>query len=169
MTLVDHSRIFQDKYLSAQSKEVYKNWVKDCFVNNPRAQIIQNLRNYILHADLPTICSNIILITGDVRLMLVPGRLLEWDRWKACVKSYLKDLQKREENILLEELVFECTEQRLSISNWLLNQVVTDNSDSLKDFYQKIQLMNESVKRDGLVADPLVANFFLPQTNGGKN
>lgn len=158
-TLIDHYRRIKSKYLQSDSQSKYDELIKDDFTH-PRAQLIINLRNFMLHVDLPSICNRVKWMEGSSRIALLPDRLLQWKKWSSGVKGYLRSLTNQEEYLLLEELVAEYNEKTNRFSAWLLDEIVSCNHNDLENVYKINDDILESVRENGLVSDPLIVQFF---------
>lgn len=159
-TLVEHSRKARNKYLSVQAQSVHDDRVRSEFIENPRAQIVQSLRNYILHVDVPVISNRINLQNGSSRLALVPAKMLLWDNWNAPVRDYLKELEVGNESLMLEDLVSEYTESCQVFSSWLVNELIAGNHDHLEALYKLNDDILQSTQADGFITDPLIVRCF---------
>jgi hypothetical protein len=158
-TLIDHFRRIRRKYLKLSSQKKYDKFVEKYFAQ-PRAQLIVNLRHFMLHVDLPVICSRVNLMEGSSRIALLPDKLLNWKGWKSDVKVYLQSLKNQKEYIMLEELVREYNEKTNRLSIWCFNEIAKCNYKDLEAIYKLNDEILESVKKDGLVADPLIVQHF---------
>jgi len=158
-TLIEHCRRIKSKYLQSQSQSKYDVLVKDYFIH-PRAQLITNLRNFMLHVDLPSICNRVKWLEGSSRIALLPHKLLHWKKWGSDVKDYLCSLTNQQEYLFLEDLVVEYNEKTNRFSEWLLDEIVSCNYDDLENVYKINDDILESVRENGLVADPLIVQFF---------
>lgn len=97
-SIVDISRNFSRKELSAEDLTEYKQIVNITFDNDVNFQIIKKLRNYILHYSLIEIgvLSNWDWETGKTRnTFLIPQRLSTWDKWNKEEKRYLQSKGER--------------------------------------------------------------------------
>ena len=158
-TLIEHCRRIKSKYLQSESQSKYDEFIKDEFIH-PRAQLITNLRNFMLHVDLPSICNRVKWLEGSSRIALLPDKLLQWKKWSSDVKGYLRSLTNQEEYLLLEDLFAEYNEKTNRFSEWLLGEIVSCNYDDFENVYKINDDILESVRENGLVSDPLIVQFF---------
>ena len=102
-SLVDHTRIFvNEHYKSIEVVEsAYLERVKNTFSENGNAAVIEDLRNYFLHAGVPPLRMQLHLDTtassngGMIiknQVFLEMNRLRSWGRWKSRSKKYLAEL-----------------------------------------------------------------------------
>lgn len=159
-TIVDHYRRAKGKYLADGEKVEFDNLIESGFLNDPRLRLLKDLRNFILHYDLPEISNRIRLENGTSKLELIPEKMLKWKKWNSDVKSYLKDLSAKSENIQILEVVVDYAEKTKHITEFLIQKIAICNSQELKNLYSSVKLILESVKKDGYVTDPLIVQFF---------
>lgn len=159
-TIVEHYRRAKRKYLANNEKVEFDTLIENNFLNNPRMRLLKDLRNFILHYDLPEISNRIRSEDGTSKLELIPEKMLKWKKWNNDVKNYLKELSGESENINILEVVVDYTGKTKNITEFLIQKIAICNSQDLKDLYSSVKLLLESVKKDGYVADPLIVQFF---------
>ena len=160
-TLVDVSRRNSKKYLSSDLKTEYDKNVLDTFANDPCTQIIHNLRNFMLHVDIPNISNRIDILTGvSSYLSLLPEKLLNWKNWKKIEKNYLEALIQKGETIIIHEFFLSHTDKIRFIISFLLKAITDSNIKDLSKIYDLHDQILESVKADNYVTDPLFVHFF---------
>jgi hypothetical protein len=168
-TLVDISRRNRDKYINSETQKEYDIITKQ-FKNNPCTLIIQNLRNFILHVDMPTIANIVNPLNGkSSSLALLPDKLLKWDKWNKIEKKYFENLIQKNEKIIVHEFFSEYTEKADFITNWLLKAITDNNNKELSNLYDLHDKILEGVKADGLETDPLFIHFFSRNEQYDKN
>lgn len=102
-SLVEHTRLFvEEHYKSIEVINLaYLERVKNTFSENSNAAIIEDLRNYFLHAGIPPLKMQLHLDTtaGADRGMGIKNQILletnalrSWGRWKSRSKKYLDEL-----------------------------------------------------------------------------
>ncbi len=158
IALRDHSYRIRDKYLQPNSQSEYNKLAGEVF-NQARPRIIQQLRTFVLHVDLPAISRQVKWMEGSNRMALLPDRLLEWEKWDKCVKDYLSSLTDQD-HLFLDELVTEYNQKAHKFSEWFLNETIKCNSHDLEDFYSIHDEILKSVHENGLESDPLIVQFF---------
>jgi len=159
-TIVDHYRRAKNKYLADGEKVEFDNLIESCFLNDPRLLLLKDLRNFILHHDLPEISNRIKFKDGTSKLELIPEKMLKWKKWNSDVKTYLKNLSAKSENIKILEVVVDYAGKTNNLTEFLIKKIAICKSQELKDLYSSVKLISESVKKDGYVADPLIVQFF---------
>jgi hypothetical protein len=101
-TLVDHTRAFKNEmYEGKDFEKVYQAKLERDLVALPIVSFVQDLRNYVLHKQLP-ITSAVFSIMGneddkatkafDSTIKLDVNSLREWDRWRGKSRVYLDAL-----------------------------------------------------------------------------
>lgn len=160
-TLVDNSRRSSKKYLSEKHRNEYNKIISDTFANDSCTQIIHNLRNFILHVDMPNIINQINIYTGEsFYLSLPPDKLIKWDNWKPIERDYLQNLINIEETIVIDEFFSGYTLKVKNITNVLLKNIIDNNCKDLSDVYDLHEKILEGVKADNYITDPLFVHFF---------
>jgi hypothetical protein len=102
LTLVEHTRIMmREHYADTEFHKAYEDEVAMVFVNEPVANFVQGLRNYMVHKGLPN--SHMFLSfksdpnatdgsgTQETGVRYDTASLLEWPRWKPPARKYLND------------------------------------------------------------------------------
>jgi hypothetical protein len=99
-TLVDHTRVLKNKmYKDHRFKKVYQEKVDRDLSCSPIVCFVQDLRNYVLHKQLPIASAELSLKGGggtitesDSTIKLDVNELREWDEWKPESRMYLDSL-----------------------------------------------------------------------------
>lgn len=102
-SLVEHTRLFVDEHYKENKTIVsaYRQKVADVFSENGNAAVIEDLRNYFLHAGIPPVQMKLSLDSlGDGKqgveikneVLLDIAELRTWGRWKSRSKTYLAEL-----------------------------------------------------------------------------
>jgi hypothetical protein len=99
-SLVEHTRVFKNKmYKSHAFKKVYQDKVDRELKHSPTVCFVQDLRNYVLHKQLPTASATLSLRGGggtvkevDNTIKLDVDELREWDKWKPESRVFLDSL-----------------------------------------------------------------------------
>ncbi|EAU53950.1 hypothetical protein SPV1_13167 [Mariprofundus ferrooxydans PV-1] len=92
-TLIEHTRIFMDKYYTGTSiHQAYSQKIRDDYANDELCRFIQDLRNYMLHQGLPH--SEMSLSAQrdgyiETTISLDVEKLKLWSRWSPKSKQYL--------------------------------------------------------------------------------
>lgn len=102
LTLVEHTRIMmRENYANMEIQKAYEKQVTAIFGNEPVANFVQGLRNYMVHKGLPS--SHMFLSfksdpdaadgsgTQETGVRYDTASLLEWSRWKPPARKYLTD------------------------------------------------------------------------------
>lgn len=118
-TLVEHTRILvEELYKDTGFWAEYEAKKKECFIDSPLAQFVQNLRNYTLHRALPFTSTTMKLATGpdfDSFINLNLSHLRLWDGWSSKAKEFLNT---SEEAIRLDEVTNGYTANVEEFYNW---------------------------------------------------
>ena len=99
-SLVDHTRVFTDDIYEGHGfKKVYQEKVDRDLMHSPIVCFVQNLRNYVLHKQLPIASARLSLKGGgatitefDNTIKLDVNELREWDKWKPESRVFLDSL-----------------------------------------------------------------------------
>ncbi|GBE52840.1 hypothetical protein BMS3Bbin14_01315 [bacterium BMS3Bbin14] len=160
-TLVDVSRRYSRKYLNPDLKAKYDKKVSDTFAKDPCSKIVHKLRNFMLHVDMPSISSQINILTGSSSyLSLPPEKLLKWNGWNNIEKEHLETLSSKNETIVVHKFFQEYTNKVLIITNFLLGGIADTNKKELSEIYDLHDRILEGVKADNYITDPLFVHFF---------
>ena len=109
-SLVDHTRVFKNKmYKGHRFKKVYQEKVDRDLSHSPIVCFVQDLRNYVLHKQLP-IASATLSFKGeggtitefDSTVKLDVNELRAWNKWKPESRAYLDSL---DDKVQIRELV----------------------------------------------------------------
>jgi hypothetical protein len=118
-TLVDHTRIIaRELYVSQPFLDEYQSQVDRRLLSNPTVQFVHDLRNFILHYDLPVTFAS---LTPDHEQLLKISilALRKWSGWKAVSRQYLSSAGD-EQNV--EDVVEEYTKAILAFHGWFSNR-----------------------------------------------
>jgi hypothetical protein len=99
-SLVDHTRVFKNKmYKGHTFKKVYQDKVDRELKHSPIVCFVQDLRNYVLHKQLPIASAQLSLKGGggtitelDNTIKLDVNELREWNKWKPESRVFLDSL-----------------------------------------------------------------------------
>lgn len=100
-TLVDHTRVFKNEmYKGKNFERVYQEKLQRDLSNSPIVSFVQDLRNYVLHKQLPITSAEFSFKGGeggtikdyDSTIKLNVDKLREWDGWKRNSQVYLDAL-----------------------------------------------------------------------------
>jgi hypothetical protein len=99
-SLVDHTRVFKNKmYKGHTFKKVYQDKVDRELKHSPTVSFVQDLRNYVLHKQLPIASAQLSLKGGggtitelDNTIKLDVNELREWNKWKPESRVFLDSL-----------------------------------------------------------------------------
>lgn len=119
MTLVEHTRILaRELYKDADFWMEYESQIGKEFTSNALAQFIQDLRNYILHCDLPVAFAS--LTPECEQLLKLDMRLLrDWRGWKSLSRQYLTDANDEEQ---LEGMIQAYTHSITRFHDWFYDR-----------------------------------------------
>jgi hypothetical protein len=109
-SLVDHTRVFKDKmYKGHGFKKVYQDKVDRDLKHSPIVCFVQDLRNYVLHKQLPIASATLSIKGGggtitafDSTVKLDVNELREWNKWKPESRVYLDSL---DDKVQIREVV----------------------------------------------------------------
>jgi hypothetical protein len=99
-SLVDHTRVFKNKmYKGHRFKKGYQEKVDRDLKHSPIVCFVQDLRNYVLHKQLPIASAQLSLKGGggtitelDNTIKLDVNELREWNKWKPESRVFLDSL-----------------------------------------------------------------------------
>jgi hypothetical protein len=99
-SLVEHTRVFKNKvYKGHRFKKVYQEKVDRDLKHSPIVCFVQDLRNYVLHKQLPIASAQLSFKGGggaitefDSIIKLDVNELRKWDKWKPESRVYLDSL-----------------------------------------------------------------------------
>lgn len=96
-SLVDHTRVFVNEYYTnCDFYTQYNNKIKEIFAESPLSHFVQDLRNYVLHKELPFTSATLHYgpDTGiSNTLFLDISTLREWNRWTSFSERYIANLK----------------------------------------------------------------------------
>jgi hypothetical protein len=141
-TLLEHTRIFMDKYYSdSPVHQAYSQKVKDNLANDELCRFVQDLRNYMLHQGLPH--SEMSLSAErdgpiETTIHLDIKKLKSWSRWSSKSKQYLSTSGRK---IKLSKITIDYGDKINSLNEWLHNNLhkhhkkELDELKSMRDEY----------------------------------
>src|SRR5215217_7120632 len=149
-SLVDHTRVFKDKmYKGHRFKKVYQDKIDRDLKDAPIVCFVQDLRNYVLHKQLPIASATLSFKGGggtltefDSTVKLDVNELREWDRWKPESRAYLDSL---DDNVQIRDVAETYETAIRSFYQWfgiqqeLLHRVEFDELSSLERFSQQMR------------------------------
>jgi hypothetical protein len=99
-SLVDHTRVFKNKMYKGQTFEkIYQDKVDRGLSHSPTVSFVQDLRNYVLHKQLPIASAQLSFKGGggtitelDNTIKLDVNELREWNKWKPESRVFLASL-----------------------------------------------------------------------------
>lgn len=117
-TFVDHTRIIaKELYENTEFWTEYETQVKQQFVLNPLVQFVHDLRNYILHRDLPLAFASLTFeINWSLRISLKDMR--KWKEWKPLSKQYINS----KDDELIEYVINDYSKSIFSFHDWLYDR-----------------------------------------------
>jgi hypothetical protein len=148
-SFVDHTRTIVDKVHGDNefSKE-YNSKKKEVFADSELSRFVQDLRNYMLHIEIPIVGARMTPkesmeseMTSSIILDL--STLKSWGGWKQKSKEYLHDAKS---DINLHEIIVDYASIVIDFYNWFLRRQEElfkeelDQTQELKDEYNKIIL-----------------------------
>ena len=130
-TLIDHTRNFVRKnYSGTPIADLYYQRVTSEFAELPVGHFVCDLRNYVVHRDLPasTIFFACQRNKDDPQEWEAPrmgvrydtGPLLDWDRWTAPAKRYIEDAG---EHVTVHVFTQDYVQRVLRFHNWLSEEL----------------------------------------------
>ena len=125
-TLIDHTRIFVNKYYSGTKIfQLYTNKLKNEFADDGLSKFIQDLRNFILHRGLPYTG---LILKPDLETTVYLDRdlMLDWDKWTALSRNYLSS---QPERIRIYDFVDVYIHKVDAFNHWLNREI--------KDYHEK--------------------------------
>jgi len=139
-TLIEHTRIFMNKYYSKSSVlQAYEQKVKNECANDELCKFIQDLRNYMLHQGLPHTEMELSMKRDgplESAINLDSVKLREWSNWSSKSKAYLS---KAPNKISMSSLVDEYEEKIGGLHSWLDRELRIYHKSDIKE----LEVMNK--------------------------
>ena len=146
MTLINHTRNFMKRrYKDMPVFQAYTQKVQSDLANDPLCRFIQELRNYLLHNELPH-SSMSLKIERDKKaestISIDIEKLLEWQEWSKVGRSYLENCSKV---IKMSVFVSEYCKKIIEFHKWLDEALISahkkqlDELEALQKLYQKLE------------------------------
>jgi hypothetical protein len=137
MALVDHSRIFADKY----PVELYHEKVKECFSEDTLHRFVQKFRNFMTHVRITK--SNWVVKHDkqgkSVFFFLTQENLNKWDKWDSPSKSYIA---LNPEGVNVEQLFDDYSGKVKLFHDWFRSQVWQKYSNDLREYFDCKRMYN---------------------------
>jgi hypothetical protein len=163
-TLVDISRNYSKKYISSSSITEYKEAVNQKIISSAVANFIFDLRNFILHREMPTIGNGIDPITGISNcIYLHTPSLLEWKNWSSLSANYIYAKNEKDKKIYIDEIAKVYLILSEEVTKCLLKSIVNSNFDDLKTLYSEVKTLTVNAEVKGMITDPLIVQFFTEE------
>ena len=149
-TLVDHTRVFKNEMYGGQSFEkLYQEKLDRDLGNSTIVRFVQDLRNYVLHKQLPIASAELSFKGGggatstfDSTIRLDVNELREWDRWKPASRVYLDTLG---DKVQIREVVEKYEAAIRTFYQWFgeqqeqLHRVEFDELSRLETQYEQVR------------------------------
>lgn len=149
-TLVDHTRVFKNEmYKGKNFEKVYQEKLERDLSDSPIVSFVQDLRNYVLHKQLPITSAEFSFKGGkgdtikdyDSTIKLNVDRLREWDGWKRKSRVYLDAL---DDKVKIKEVAEQYEVAIRSFYQWFgeqqtrLHRVEFDELSRLETQYKQV-------------------------------
>lgn len=139
MMLKDHSNRVAEKVFSDKPLKMYEKKATETFRDNTTCGFIQELRNYTLHRNLPITGLSVhlsnITQSATTYLFLDKSALLEWSKWQAKGKIFLKN---QPDEIPIEGFSTEYYEIVRDFHKWMETHFESVYSKELKSLFEII-------------------------------
>jgi hypothetical protein len=149
-TLVDHTRVFKNEmYKGHRFEKVYLEKLHRDLSRSPVVRFVQDLRNYVLHKQLPIASAELSFKRGegtsmefDSTIKLDVNKLREWDGWKPESRVYLDTL---DDKVQIREVVEKYEAAIRSFYQWFgeqqeqLHRVEFDELSELETQYEQVR------------------------------
>ena len=149
-TLVEHTRVFKNEmYEGHRFDQVYQEKLDRDLSNSTIVRLVQDLRNYVLHKQLPIASAELSFKRGegtsmefDSTIKLDVNKLREWDGWKAPSRVYLDAL---DDKVQIREVVEKYEAAIRSFYQWFgeqqepLHRVEFDELSRLETQYEQVR------------------------------
>ncbi len=125
-TVVDHTRRTLNAAWPDKTNSIHREFEQavKVFGEDPRLVVVQKLRNYVLHRELPGISGRLDLVPQEGAPMssvrLTTANLLEWDGWGSTAKRYLEQAG---DTIELRPLMAHYVEQAIALHQATLRSI----------------------------------------------
>jgi hypothetical protein len=160
-TLVDISRNYSNKYINSSYLDLYKKSINENILPSVIANFVSDLRNFILHRDMPTIGNTINRLSGiGNSIYLHTPTLLEWDKWSSISYKFIQKQNENDKRILIDNIANQYMELSEEITKILFNYMITSNSDDLNNVYIEVKKITENAEIKGMITDPLIVQFY---------
>lgn len=150
-SLIDHTRVFvKDNYNSTSIESAYKKQVASAFVSDKLTSFVHDLRNYILHKELPGCQMSIeVKPTGpngertiESTVSLKKPDLSTWSRWSQLSLEYLEDAPNE---IKLSDLAESYGQKILSFYEWFDSALDDFHANDLSEL-SELQLRHAEIE-----------------------
>jgi hypothetical protein len=129
-TLVEHTRIIaRDMYESTEFWKEYESEIARRFTSNPLVQFVHDLRNYILHRDLPVTFASL-TTEHDSLLKISIHTLREWNGWRGLSRQYVNSIGDDEK---IEDIVGAYTDAIINFHNWFNDRQLELHKEVFKE------------------------------------
>lgn len=144
-SLVDHTRFFiEDHYAGTPMQDAYKQKIECDLSQDPLVKFVQDLRNYMLHRELPdsSMSINVSTIENSIAKNLTTtitidkASLLAWSGW---TKPSLKHLNSADARISIPSISTPYGEKILNFYRWFDSKLAKYHQTEIDEF-KKIQL-----------------------------
>jgi hypothetical protein len=145
-TLVDHVRRIRRGRVDSVAEEFNRRL--SAFNQHGEAWFVKDLRNYLMHRELPFLGHTVKFPDEDsdeglsAEIQLDVGQLLDWENWSAGAKSFLAA---QSEVIALRPLIMKHCELLLRLNAWLLEQLQSANQQGLVELNELIVARNAAL------------------------
>src|SRR5579859_5255115 len=133
-TVVDHTRRTLNAAWPDKTNTIHREFEQavKVFGEDPRLVVVQKLRNYVLHRELPAISGRLDLMPREgapmASVRLTTATLLEWDGWGTTARTYLEEVG---ESIELRPLTVHYVEQAVALHRATIRSIQTHEKDVL--------------------------------------
>jgi len=146
MTLISHTRNFMEQhYKDIPVFQVYTQKVQSELANDPLCRFIQELRNYLLHKELPH-SSMSLKVERDNKaestILIDAEKLLEWKKWSKVGRTYLENCPPK---IKMSVVVSAYCKKIIEFHQWLDEALINAHKnqlyelETLQRLYQKLE------------------------------
>lgn len=155
-SLVDHSRFFIDEHYSGTSiHDAYTQKVESDLAKDPLVKFVQDLRNYMLHRDLPasSMSINVTKIENSIAQDLTTAvtidkqAILTWNNWTKLSKDYLSNAA---EQIPISSISTPYGEKILSFYQWFDSKLEKYHKPEIDEFtkLRKEYLLLDEIEKE---------------------
>lgn len=129
-TLVEHTRIIaRGMYESTEFWKEYESQIAQQFTSNPLVQFVHELRNYILHRDLPVTFASL-TPKHESLLKISIQTLREWDGWRVVSRQYMNTASEDEK---IEDIVRAYTNTIINFHDWFNDRQLELHKEAFKE------------------------------------